>query len=426
MKALVIGGGGREHALAWKLAHSPRIKKIYCAPGNGGIAQDAECVPADVKDIAGLATLAEELGADLTVVGPELPLVVGITDEFTRRGLPLVGPTKVAAEIEGSKIFAKKFMQRHAIPTAAFTVCETPGEAYSALRRRHYPVVIKADALAAGKGVLIAHSPDEAKAGIARLMEKRELGAAGERVVLEDFLVGEELSFIILTDGKTILPWAPSQDHKPVFDNDQGPNTGGMGAYSDDNIIDADLRACILREIVEPTVRGLAADGRPYQGFLYFGLMLTAEGPRVLEFNCRMGAPEAQPLVVRLESDLLDVLEKLIAGQLAGVQLRWSAEASVCIVLASQGYPGKYEVGKAIAGLAEAEALGKVKVFHAGTKRANGGYLTAGGRVLGVTACDADLRAAIDRAYAAVDKIQFEGMHCRRDIGAKGLRKRVK
>lgn len=423
MHILVIGSGGREHALAWKLKQSPRVKKLTCAPGNAGMAVLGDCVAADIKDPAGLAALAERIKADLTVVGPELPLVSGVADEFARRGLKLIGPSKAAAELEGSKVFAKQFMKRHGIPTASFAACSDHGDAYTALCAVEWPVVIKADGLAAGKGVRIAEEPDQATAIIEALMEKRELGAAGDRVVIEEYLEGEELSFIVLTDGDAILPWASTQDHKRVFDNDQGPNTGGMGAYSDDNIVDAGLRQRILGEIVQPTLKGLQAEGRPYQGFLYFGLMLTAEGPKVLEFNCRMGDPECQPLVVRLESDLAEVFEKLVAAQLAGTELKWSSQASVCVVMASAGYPGKYETGKPITGLEAAEELEGVTLFHAGTKHTQNGLVTAGGRVLGVTARGADLRAAVDRAYAAVDKIQFEGRHFRRDIAARGLRK---
>ena len=423
MNILVIGGGGREHALAWKLAQSPRASKVYCAPGNAGIARDVECVPTDVSNTAALAALAGELRADLTVVGPELPLALGVADEFARHGLKIVGPTKAAAEIEASKVFAKRFMERHGIPTARFTVCETPGDAYSALCSYEYPVVIKADGLAGGKGVLIGHSPDESTSILERLMEKRELGAAGARVVLEEYLEGEEVSFIVLTDGTTILPLAPSEDYKRVFDNDQGPNTGGMGAYSDENILSPQVGAQILGEVVEPTVRGLAAEGRPYKGFLYFGLILTAAGPSVLEFNARMGDPEAQPLMLRLQTDLLEVVEKLAGGQLGGVQLDWRADAAVCVVLASRGYPGEYETGQLITGLEPAEAISQVKVFCAGVQQSASGFATAGGRVLGVTARGRDLRAARERAYEAVSKIRFHGMHFRRDIGARALQR---
>ena len=421
LNVLVIGSGGREHALAWKLAQSPRAGKVYCAPGNAGIARDAECVPADVTDVAALAGLAEKLKADLTVVGPELPLARGIADEFARRGLRLIGPGQAAAELEASKGFAKKFMQRHAISTPFFTVCDTPGDAYSALCSYEYPVVIKADGLAAGKGVLIGESPDESTAIIERLMEKRELGTAGDRVVIEEYLEGEEISFIVLTDGTTILPLAPTRDFKRAFDHDQGPNTGGMGAYSDEIILDPELRARILSEVVEPTIRGLAAEGRPYEGFLYFGLMNTAEGLRVLEFNVRSGDPETQPLMLRLESDLLDILDRLANRHLAGLELRWSPEPTICIVLASRGYPGQYETGKPITGLEEAERLSQVKVFHAGTQKMGAALATSGGRVLGVTARAADLPAAVARAYEAVERINFEGMHYRRDIAAQAI-----
>ncbi len=423
MNVLVIGSGGREHALAWKLKQSPGVGKLYCAPGNAGCAEVAECVAADVKDVAGLADLAQKLKADLTVVGPELPLVLGAADEFARRGLKLLGPTKAAAQLEGSKVFAKQFMQRHGIPTADFQACAIPGDAYSALCAVEWPVVIKADGLAAGKGVHIADEPDDATAIIEALMEKRTLGTAGDRVVIEEYLEGEELSFIVLTDGKTILPFAPTQDHKRAFDHDQGPNTGGMGAYSDDCIADAALRQEILTKIVEPAIAGLAAEGRPYQGFLYFGLMLTADGPKLLEFNCRMGDPECQPLMVRLESDLAEALEGTAAGQLAGTELKWSADPSVCVVLASGGYPGSYETAKPITGIDAAGQLDGVEVFHAATRRAEGDLLTAGGRVLGVTARGADLQAAIERCYQAAEQIQFEGRYFRRDIGARGLKK---
>lgn len=420
MNVLVVGAGGREHALAWKLKQSPRVSKLYCAPGNAGMAQVAECLPANSSDIVGLAGLAEHVQADLTVVGPELPLVQGVAEEFARRGLKIIGPTEAAAQIEGSKVFAKQFMERHGIPTAGFTACSDLGDAYSALCAVEWPVVIKADGLAGGKGVRIADEPDAATAIIEALMEKRELGTAGERVVIEEYLQGQELSFIVLTDGETILPFAPTRDHKRVFDNDQGPNTGGMGAYSDDGIVGADLRQCILDEIVRPTLKGLAEEGRRYQGFLYFGLMLTADGPQVLEFNCRMGDPECQPLMVRLESDLAEGLEKLATGQLGGTELSWSPDPSVCVVLASGGYPRSYETGKSIAGLEAAAALEGVVVFQAGTRGTEGSYVTAGGRVLGVTARASNLRAAVERAYEAVGKIHFEGMHYRKDIAASG------
>jgi len=419
MNVLVIGSGGREHALAWKLKQSPRVKKLLCAPGNPGMGALGECVPADVKNPTALAELAASVKADLTVVGPELPLVLGAADEFRRRGLAVVGPSKAAAELEGSKVFAKEFMKRHGIPSANFTACADHGDAYVALCAVEWPIVIKADGLAGGKGVRIAHEPDEATAIIEAFMEKRELGDAGDRIVIEDFLEGEELSFIVLTDGQAALPLAPTRDHKRLNDGDNGPNTGGMGAYSDDAILDAALQTRIMSEIVEPTLKGLAAEGRPYQGFLYFGLMLTGEGPKLLEYNCRMGDPECQPLMVRLESDLAEVLEKVAAGKLPGTQLKWSSDASVCVVLASAGYPGKAETGKAIAGLDAAVAIEGTTVFHAGTKKADGGFVTSGGRVLGVTARAATLKAAAGRAYTAAEKIKFDGMHYRKDIAAR-------
>jgi phosphoribosylamine--glycine ligase len=417
MNVLVIGGGGREHALAWKLKQSPRVGALFCAPGNAGMAGLAECLRADVSDPLGLAALAEQVKADLTVVGPELPLVQGVADEFNRRGLRIVGPTKAAAELEGSKIFAKKFMERHNIPTGSFTACSDHGDAYTALCAVEWPVVIKANGLAGGKGVRIAEDPDEATAIIEAFMEKGELGTAGESVVIEEHLEGKELSFIVLTDGETLLPFPPTRDHKRVFDGDQGPNTGGMGAYSNDALVDPALRQRILEEIVQPTIQGLHDEGRPYKGFLYVGLMLTADGPKVLEYNCRMGDPECQPLMVRLESDLAEALEKLAEGKLAGTELQWSSGASACVVLASGGYPGKFETGEVIAGLEAAAQVEGATVFHAGTRRAGDDIVTHGGRVLGVTARGSDLNAAVERAYTAVEKISFDGMHYRKDIG---------
>jgi phosphoribosylamine--glycine ligase len=423
MKILVIGSGGREHALTWKLRESPLMEEIYCAPGNAGIAQEAECRRVDVSNPAEILALASEIKADLTVVGPEAPLVAGVVDEFQRAGRMIVGPTQAAAQLEGSKIFSKQFMARHSIPTAKFKVAESFDQAVKALGEFGCPVVIKADGLAAGKGVVIAHTREEAEKTLDEFMRQRSLGAAGERIVLEETLVGEEVSFIVLTDGHAILPLVPTQDHKAVFDDDQGPNTGGMGAYSEDSILDESLRAEIIREIVAPTLAGMAAEGTPYQGFLYCGLMLTAQGPKVLEYNVRMGDPEAQPIVMRLRSDLVELLMAMRENRLGALEAHWSPNPSVCVVLASKGYPGKPEVGKVIEGVSAAETLGGVKVFHAGTKFQNFQLLSTGGRVLGVTATAEDLPSAIACAYAAVSKIDFEGMHYRRDIGAKGLRR---
>ena len=423
MKILVIGSGGREHALTWKLRESGLMEEIYCAPGNAGIAQEAECRPVDVSKPAEILELASELKADLTVVGPEAPLVAGVVDEFKRAGRAIIGPTRAAARLEGSKIFSKQFMQRQSIPTAGFKVAESFDQAVRALDEFGLPVVIKADGLAAGKGVVIAHTREEAERNLDEFMRQRTLGPAGERVVLEEALVGEELSFIALTDGRAILPLVPTQDHKAVFDNDLGPNTGGMGAYSEDSILDEPLRAEIIRSIVAPTLVGMAVEGSPYQGFLYCGLMLTSQGPKVLEYNVRMGDPEAQPIVMRLRSDLAELLVALSEGRLATLEPHWSPNPSVCVVLASRGYPGKPEAGKVIAGIEAAETRGGVKVFHAGTKFQDFHLLSTGGRVLGVTATAEDLPRAIARAYSAVGKINFEGMHFRRDIGAKGLRR---
>ena len=423
MKILVIGGGGREHALVWKLSQGAGVEKVFCAPGNAGIAAIADCVDGDPGDIPALADLAENLRADLTVVGPELPLTRGIAEEFGKRGLKLLGPSQAAAELEGSKAFAKQFMKKHGIPTADFEVCQNNTAAYTALCAVEWPCVIKADGLAAGKGVRIVEDPDQATATVDEFMQEKVLGKAGTRLVIEECLEGEELSFIVLTDGETVLPFPPVQDHKRVFDNDEGPNTGGMGAYSHDAMMDDALRQRIMQEIVDPTIAGLKAEGRPYRGFLYFGLMLTAEGPKVLEYNCRMGDPECQPLLMRLESDLAEVLEKTASGNLAGTKLQWKEGASACVVLASGGYPGKYGKGKRITGLDQAGGIEGVTVFHAGTKKEDDEFVTAGGRVLGVTATGNDLKQALDRCYQAAGKIQFEGCHYRHDIGARGFKK---
>src|SRR5277367_1211093 len=369
MKVLVIGGGGREHALVWKLRESPSVEKIWCAPGNGGIAEEVECVAADGSDAAGLARLAERLGADLTVVGPELPLVNGVVDEFARKKLAIVGPNKIAAQLEGSKIFAKEFLQRHGIPTAAmYGAFDSPGDAYAALCSVDWPVVLKADGLCAGKGVFLAIEPDLATDFIERVMEKNELGEGGKRVILEETLEGDELSFILLTDGERYGTFVPTRDHKRVFDNNQGPNTGGMGAYSSDELMPDDLRKTIIENIVEPTLKGFAKDGIKYQGFLYVGLMLTQSGPKVLEFNCRLGDPETQAIVARMDFDLAEVLADVAAGRLDASKLRWKPGGSVCVVAASGGYPGKFEVGKSISGLTDVDGNNGVKVLHAGTK----------------------------------------------------------
>ena len=419
MKILVIGGGGREHALVWKLKQSARVEKIWCAPGNGGIAQDAECVAVDAGNVAALVALAEKIAPDLTVVGPELPLVNGISDAFAQRNWATVGPSRQAAQLEGSKIFSKEFLLRHNIPTAKmYGAYDSANEAYAALSRVDWPLVIKADGLCAGKGVVLAADAEAAKQFLESVMEKNELGPGGHRVLLEETLEGDELSFIILTDAEQYAPMVPTRDHKRVFDDNRGPNTGGMGAYSSDELLPAGLRDTVISTIVEPTLRGLEADGIPYQGFLYVGLMLTKNGPKVLEFNCRLGDPEAQAIVARMDFDLAEVLEDVAARRLDPAKLRWKSGASVCVVLASGGYPGKFEIGKRIEGLTSITKDTGVEVFQAGTRQERDSVITSGGRVLGVTAAGNSLEAALTMTYQAVEKIHFDGMHYRKDIGA--------
>jgi len=423
MKVLVIGSGGREHALVWKLRQSARISKLYCAPGNGGIADDAECLPADVKSVDSLVAVANQVRPDLTIVGPEVPLMLGVVDEFTARGLRIFGPTKAAAQLESSKSFAKEFLQRHRIPTAHYAICNSLDEVHDALPHFHAPIVVKADGLAAGKGVVICKSKEEAATVSSEMLSGKMLGEAGARVVLEECLQGEELSFLVFSDGERVAPLVAAQDHKRVGDGDTGPNTGGMGAYSTQTIVDDQMRSWLVQHIAKPVVAGMKAEGAEYKGVLYCGLMMTAKGPMVLEFNCRFGDPETQPILMRLESDLLDALEASIDGRVSDGDFKWSADASVCVVMASGGYPGTFEAGKVISGLDQAEKIEGVKVFHAGTTRHDGGYFTAGGRVLGVTARATDLRTAVDRAYEAVAKIEFEGAHWRKDIAARALKR---
>ena len=419
MQVLVIGGGGREHALVWKLRQSHRVEKIWCAPGNAGIAAEAECQAVDPGDVPALIDLAARIRPDLTVVGPEVPLVNGIVDAFAKRDWPIVGPSKRAAQLEGSKIFSKEFLQRHNIPTAKmYGAFDSAPRAYAALSSVQWPLVIKADGLCAGKGVFLAPDEASAKDFLHRVMEKNELGAGGQRVLLEETLEGEELSFIILTDGKRYAPLVPTRDHKRVFDGNRGPNTGGMGAYSSDDLLSPELRATIISKIVEPTLRGLAADGIPYQGFLYVGLMLTKDGPKVLEFNCRLGDPETQAIVARMDFDLAEVLLDLTASRFDPSKLKWKRGASVCVVLASGGYPGKFVNGKVIEGLTALIENNGATVFHAGTVRESDRVLTRGGRVLGITASGPSLQAALRTAYKAVEHIHFEGMHYRKDVGA--------
>ncbi len=424
MKILVIGGGGREHALVWKLRQSPTVTRIWCAPGNGGIAQDAECLAADLSDVVGLRQMAQRLGADLTIVGPEQPLVLGIADEFASHGMPIVGPSRACAQLEGSKVFAKDFLCRHAIPTPEiYGVFESPEEARRSLSGVNWPVVLKADGLCAGKGVLVAGSREEASDFIARTLETREFGNGGARLLIEEALTGPELSYIVLTDGHDFVPMLPTRDHKRAFDGDKGPNTGGMGAYSSDDVISPDLDRTILRTIVRPTIEALGASGLVYRGFLYFGLMLTAAGPKVLEFNCRLGDPETQALLTRIDGDFAEALAASTQGRLGGVDIAWKPGASVCVVMASGGYPGRFSTEKMITGLEEAAAVPNAVVFHAGTRWDDSKYHTTGGRVLGIAAHGANLADARRIAYTAVERIRFEGAHYRRDIAAAASRR---
>jgi phosphoribosylamine--glycine ligase len=423
MKVLVLGNGGREHALAWKLRQSTRVSKLYCAPGNGGISQEAECLPVDLKSLDSMVTLGAQLHPDLTVVGPELPLTLGVVDEFTRRGWPVFGPTKAAAQLESSKSFAKEFLQRHHIPTASYAICDSVEEVRDALTHFHAPIVVKADGLAAGKGVVIAPTKEEAAVAAAEMLSGKMVGSAGARIVLEECLTGDELSFLVLSDGERVAPLVAAQDHKRAGDGNTGPNTGGMGAYSTADIVDAKMRDWLVSHIARPVVDGMKGEGAEFKGVLYCGLMMTARGPMVLEFNCRFGDPETQPILMRLESDLVDALEASIAGRVSEGDFKWSPDASVCVVMASGGYPGTFEVGKKITGLDAAAALDGVKVFHSGTTKREEAFHTSGGRVLGVSARAAELQAAVSRAYEACDKIRFDGAHYRRDIAARALKK---
>ncbi|MBM3789836.1 MAG: phosphoribosylamine--glycine ligase [Acidobacteria bacterium] len=424
MRVLVAGSGGREHALVWRLLQSPGVEEVVCAPGNGGIAGDARCHPVDPKDHAALAALVSSERLDCVVVGPEGLLAEGLADHLRARGIPVLGPSREAARLEASKVFAKEFMARHGIPTAAFHVFTEADAALSFLasQEARYPIVVKADGLAAGKGVIVAGTRQEARRAVRRIMVDREFGAAGDRVVLEDCLQGSEASYIVFTDGESILPAVAAQDHKAVLDGDRGPNTGGMGAFSTDSILGQELESEVLDRVIRPTIDGMRSEGRPFQGILYAGLMLTGAGPQVLEFNVRMGDPEAQVILPRLESDFGALCEKLVERRLSEYRPSWSANAALCVVLASGGYPGPYETGKVISGLEQAAGDRRVAVFHAGTRRDGQSLLTAGGRVLGVTATAPDLSEAMSAAYEAVDRIHFEGVHFRRDIGLKGLR----
>ena len=421
MKILVVGGGGREHALVWKLRQSPQVEAIYCAPGNAGIDELAESVDLDVADVTAIAAFAGRHAIDLTVPGAELPLTLGLIDELQRRGLRGFGPTRAAAQLEGSKTFAKELMRRCKVPTGFFSSFTDPDDAVRYAREVGAPIVVKADGLAAGKGVLVCQSTAEAEEAIDKIMRWRVFGDAGARVVVEEYLAGEELSFMAVSDGHTVLPLASSQDHKRAFDGDTGPNTGGMGAYSPAPVCSAALHERIMNEIMVPVVRGLAERKIVYTGVLYAGLMVTPEGPRVLEFNVRFGDPECQALLMRLRGDLAALMQAAVSGQLAGHTLQWDPRAAACVVLAAEGYPGNYERGKVIRGLEELRGWRDGVVFHAGTARCDGTVVTNGGRVLGVTALGADVSAAVAEAYAGVARIAWDGMHYRRDIGRRAV-----
>ncbi len=422
MKVLVIGGGGREHALIWKISQSPRVTKLYCAPGSAGIAALAEVVALGVDQIDQLADFAAKEKIDLTVVGPELPLTLGIADLFESRGLRIFGPNRAAAQLEGSKAFAKEILHTNAIPTASFGTFTDAGLARAYLAQQKPPYVVKADGLAAGKGVLICADRQEAEAAIEDILVRKAFGAAGEKLVIEEFLQGEEASFMALTDGEHVLPLASTQDHKRVFDDDQGPNTGGMGAYSPAPVVTAEIHDRIQHDILEPLLAGLKKKGIRYRGVIYVGLMITSDGPKVLEFNARFGDPECQPIMMRLKSDLIPLLEATIDGKLDRVAAEWFEQPAVCVVLSAAGYPGAYEKRKEIHGLDELTKWPNGFVFHAGTTKENGRWLTSGGRVLGVTARGNTITAAVNEAYCAVDKISWEGMHYRKDIAQRALK----
>ena len=423
MKVLVIGAGGREHALVWAIARSKRVSEVVCAPGNAGIAQLARCVPVSQKDLGDLLQVVASESPDLVVVGPELPLSLGLVDELQRRSIPVFGPTQKAAQLESSKAFAKRFMQRHQIPTAAYAVATSEQQALETIDLFHLPVVIKADGLAAGKGVIICETRKEAAEAVSGLMAGRLLGEIQSSIVIEEFLTGEEISFLTLTDGKQVVPLVPAQDHKRIGEGDTGANTGGMGVYSTDGMVDEQMRDWIMNHIAIPTVSGMAAEDAPFMGVLYIGLMMTARGPMVLEYNARFGDPETQAILVRLDSDLVTAIEACVEGRLSNTELKWKPGASACVVASSAGYPGSYVTGRKITGLEAAAKVPGVEVFHSGTGMADGEFVTEGGRVLGVTAAAATLGQALSLAYDALDLIAFEGMYYRRDIGHRSLKR---
>ena len=424
MRVLVVGGGGREHTYVWKIAQSPMVEKVYCVPGNAGIDQLAVCrkiEPGD--DFSELMAFVESEGIDLTVVGPEAPLAAGLVDQFKERNLRAFGPSKAAAMLEGSKAFAKDLMREYNIPTADYRIFESADEATAYIKEKGAPIVVKADGLAAGKGSIVCKTLADALSAVKQIMVDKTFGDAGNKVVVEEFLTGEEATFTALTDGDTVYPMVTSQDHKPVFDGDEGLNTGGMGAYSPAPVVTPEVHDKVMKNIVEPTIGAMVAEGCPFNGILYVGLMIKDDDIKVVEFNCRLGDPEAQVILPRLKSDLIPALLACSDGTLNEVELEWTPEPAVCVVLASGGYPGEYEKGKVISGLAEADSLADVIVFHAGTAKQNGAVITNGGRILGVTALGRDIKAAIDRAYEAVAKIHFDQVHFRKDIGHKALQR---
>lgn len=428
LRILVIGSGGREHALCWKIAKSPRCKKLYCAPGNGGISQIASIVDINADDTDALLKFAKAEKIDLTVVGPEGPLVKGIVDSFSGQKLKIFGPSKELARIEGSKVFAKELMRQFGVPTADFRVFEDSEDALKYLDTVKAPVVVKADGLAAGKGVVVARDIAEAKAAAKKMLQGRVFGDAGKRIIIEECLSGEEVSIIVVSDGNNVVPLASSQDHKRIFDNDIGPNTGGMGAYSPAPIVTEELFKNIMDSVIYPVINGLSGKGTPYKGVLYAGIMITAKGPMVLEFNARFGDPETQAILPRLKTDIIDIMERSIEGRLSGYSLDWDARACVSVVISSGGYPDNFEKGMEITGLEEAKKLEDVMIFHAGTKLgkriSDEGkvFITSGGRVLNVTAMGDDYKKAIENCYDAVSKISFERMHYRRDIGNRAIK----
>jgi phosphoribosylamine--glycine ligase len=423
MRILVVGNGGREHALVWKIRQSPLVKEVYCAPGNAGIAEIADCIPIDTSNIVEVADFAQTIKADLTVVGPELPMVLGIADEFHRRNMSIFSPSRAAAEIEGSKAFAREFMDRHKIPSPRYEICRSHEEALDFVKRQPlgWPVVVKVDGLASGKGAFLVNDAAEAKTTLGHIMAEKKFGNAGSKVVIEEFLTGEECSFLLFCDGAKVVPMVSVQDHKRIHDGDTGPNTGGMGTISPATNLSLDVHKLIMHDIVLPTIKGLAAEGRRYQGVLYAGLMITDKGPRVLEFNARFGDPETQVILTRMRSDIVPILQGVAEGNLKETKIDWAKEPAVCVVVCSKGYPDTPETGKVVTGLDALKGESDVVVFHAATTQKDGKTVTVGGRVLGVTALGANLDTAVTRAYQAVSKIKFDGMHYRTDIGKLAL-----